>query len=233
MQVSTRRSSPKELARLAEQRGSVGIAYTYSEPLIWFEFLLDCGRAFREAGMKNVLVTNGYINEEPLRELLPLVDAMNIDLKSMDPDFYREVCGGKLEPVLRTIQLAKESGCHVEVTHLLIPGLNDSDEELDRLIGWVWDLGIDTPLHFSAYFPRYKMDRPPTPGSTVAHAWEKARAYLRYVYAGNVYIPGAGDMYCYHCEHVLIRRMGYSIEVPGIRARRCRRCQTEVEMVMD
>jgi pyruvate formate lyase activating enzyme len=130
-----RQLTPEELARLAEStRGqSVGVAYTYSEPLVWYEFVHDCVGLIHERGLVNVLVTNGYINREPFGELLPYIDAVNIDLKAFSSEFYKSVCGGDLEPVLRSIRQAYESGCHVELTTLVVPGLNDSGEEMDSL----------------------------------------------------------------------------------------------------
>jgi len=171
------------------------------------------------------------INEDPLRKLLPYIDAMNIDLKSMNESFYRKICGGSLEDVLRTIEISKQS-CHIEITNLVIPTLNDSEEDLDDLIQLVVQFGVDTPLHFSRYFPHYKMSLPPTPISTLNHAWDKAKKSLRYVYVGNVYIEGASDTYCYHCSEVLIRRSGYSTQIVGLEKKKCKYCGTEVEIVL-
>lgn len=226
--IATQEMTPEELAQLSGRHGSIGIAYTYTEPLVWFEYLMDCGRLVKAAGRVNVLVTNGYINEAPLRELLPLIDAMNVDLKAMDAEYYRKVCRGGLEPVLRTIRLAKESGVHVELTNLIVPSVNDSDEQLDRLISWVAELDENTPMHFSAYFPRYKLDLPATPIDTLKRIHETAKKRLKYVYVGNAYIPGAGDTYCPACGNRLISRRGYSTKISGLRGNACKRCGTRI-----
>lgn len=228
----TQRLSAERLVELARKYRSVGVAYTYTEPLVWYEYLLDACQAIREAGMVNVLVTNGYLNPEPLSQLLALIDALNIDIKSMDDSFYREYCRGTLEPVLRTAKLAKEMGCHVEITNLIIPTLNDSDEHIDRLIEWVaGELGVDTPVHFSRYFPCYQLTIPPTPTSTLQRAYDQARSHLRYVYVGNIFIEGASDTYCYHCNAVLIVRLGYETSLVGISDGHCRECGAKVEIV--
>jgi pyruvate formate lyase activating enzyme len=180
---------PQELVSLALEHRSIGIAYTYTEPLVWFEYLMDACRAAREKGLVNVLVTNGTINAGPLRELLPLVDAMNIDLKSMDAGFYRDVCGGDLNTVLKTIELA-HGHCHVELTNLVISGLNDSDKDMGDLVDWTARLDPLVPLHLSRYFPQYKMDAPPTPEKTLAKFRQTAVQKLKYVYVGNIRIPG-------------------------------------------
>jgi pyruvate formate lyase activating enzyme len=180
--------SPQVLADEAlelKTRGNIGLAFTYNEPLICPEYVLDCARLNRRNGLKNVAVTNGYINREPLERLLPLLDAMNIDLKSFSPEFYRKIAGD-LEEVKRTIALAAEV-CHVEVTTLVVPGENDSTEEMERLSGWLSEISPEIPLHVTRFFPRYKMaDRAPTPVGTVDSLTETARKNLRYVYEGNV-----------------------------------------------
>jgi len=206
-----RELTPGELVRLAEstQGQSVGVAYTYSEPLVWYEFVYDCARLVRERGLVNVLVTNGYINPEPFRELLPYIDAVNIDLKAFSHEFYKSVCGGDLEPVLRSIRQAYESGCHVELTTLVVPGLNDSGEEIDSLATWMAELSPDIPLHVSRYFPNYRMTAPPTPISILQACAEAARTRLHYVYVGNAAVPGGSDTVCPSCGTTVIRRHGY------------------------
>jgi pyruvate formate lyase activating enzyme len=229
--VPTRYLPPEDLAGLAAEGGSIGVSFTYTEPLIWFEYLLDAGAIIHQRGLKNVLVTNGMINEEPLRELLPLIDAMNVDLKSMEEDFYRRVCGGHLREVLRTIEISKQH-CLVEVTNLVIPGLNDTTQQLRRLIDWVAGLGADTPLHFSRYFPHYRMRAPATPVETLRMAWEMAREKLRYVYVGNAHIEGASDTRCHGCSNVLIARQGYVTTITGIGQGRCAKCGAKAEAVL-
>ena len=152
----------EDLLRTARREKSVGIAYTYNEPFIQFEFVLDCAKAFRAAGMKNVLVTNGYVCPEPLSELLPFVDAMNIDLKSMDPAFYRKICGGNLDPVLATIRAAAKA-THVELTTLLYTGHNDADDQVRKVVDFIAETDREIPLHISRYFPQHRATAPPTP----------------------------------------------------------------------
>ena len=229
--VPTRDLSPRQAVEAARRQHSVGIAYTYTEPLVWYEYILDTGSLIREAGMVNVLVTNGYINEEPLLKLLPHIDAMNIDIKSMDDSFYRTHCKGRIAPVLRTARMAKESGCHVEVTNLLIPGLNDSDENIGGFVDWVSDLGVDTPLHFSRYFPHYKCDRPPTPAETLEKAYAHAKKYLRYVYVGNIALPGASNTYCFNCGVPVISRRGYSTDIEHLAGDRCAQCGVHLDLI--
>lgn len=178
---------PEEIVERACASGGIGIAYTYNEPLISFEFVRDCAVLAHEAGLKNVLVTNGYINSKPAAELLPLIDALNIDIKSMDDSFYVEQCGGHLHPVLDFAIQAVESGSHVEITNLLIPGLNDADDLVESLAKWIANhLGRETPLHLSGYYPQYKLSVPATTLKQVQHARESAMESLAYVYMGNM-----------------------------------------------
>ena len=221
---------PAELVDLAVEHRSVGIAFTYTEPLVWFEYLMDACREARERGLVNVLVTNGTINAGPLRDLLPLVDAMNIDLKSMDDGFYRDVCGGDLGTVLKTIELA-HAQCHVELTNLVIPGLNDSDKDIENLVGWTAGLDPLIPLHLSRYFPQYKMDAPPTPEKTLAKFRQMAIQKLKYVYVGNIRIDGAEDTHCPQCGNLLIARQGYTITITGIKNRACAKCGRAADII--
>lgn len=225
-EADRRQFTPEELARLAESvRGqSVGVAYTYSEPLVWYEFVYDSARLMHERGLLNVLVTNGYINPEPLRELLPYVDAVNIDLKAFSQKFYQSVCGGDLEPVLGSIRQAYESGRHVELTTLVVPGLNDSKDEMDALASWIARLSPDIPLHISRYFPSYRMTAPPTPMSTLQMCMETARARLHYVYVGNAGIPGGSDTVCPVCNETVIRRHGHARVELLLRGASCPAC---------
>ena len=183
--------TPQELCSLAldlRARGNIGIAFTYNEPLVGWEFVRDTARLFHENGMKTVLVTNGMASQEILQELLPCIDAMNIDLKGFTEDFYREFVGGDLNMVKDFISAAAE-GCHVEITKLIIPGKNDSESEMRRMAAWIASLrggtGKDIPLHVSRYFPRYKWTAPATSVKTVYRLAETAREKLDYVYTGN------------------------------------------------
>ena len=183
----TRDCPPETLVREAlrlRAQGNIGVAYTYNEPLVGYEYVRDCASLVRRAGMVNVLVTNGTAEEKPWRALLPLLDAVNIDLKGFSETWYRHL-GGDLETVKRSIALAAAS-CHVEVTTLVVPGENDSEEEMRALSAWLASVDPAIPLHVSRFFPRHHMqDRPPTPVSAVYRLAEVARAQLRYVYTGN------------------------------------------------
>ena len=202
-------ATPDDLVRLARDEDSVGIAFTYSEPLVWYEFVKDTARAVRAAGLKNVLVTNGFLNAEPLTELLPWIDAANIDLKSMDPRFYRKVCKARLEPVLDAIRQFHAAGVHLELTNLIIPGYNDSDAQLGELADFVAGLDRAIPLHFSAYHPAWKMDAPATPRETLLRAREIAARKLDWVYLGNVATAEGRDSTCSVCGQVLVERRSF------------------------
>ncbi len=220
-----------ELVRAARESGSVGISYTYNEPMIWIEFVADCARAFREAGLANVLVTNGFVNPEPLAALLPLVDAMNIDLKSMDPVFYRRICGGTLEPVLETIRTSAKS-THVEITNLLVTGENDSDEAIRRVVDFVAGIDREIPLHLSRYFPQHRMSAPPTPPGRLDAAYRIGLEKLRYVYVGNFHLPGAEDTRCPACGATVVRRTGYRTAAVGLAGTRCAACSSPLRFVV-
>lgn len=228
--------TPEGVLLLLQKQGPpdcIGVAYTYSEPLVWYEFVLPASRLVRQAGYKNVLVTNGFINEEPLQQLLPYIDALNIDVKGFTDRFYRRIVHGRYQPVLRTAVLAKEAGCHVEITTLLIPGLNDSEAELEDLTDWVVRaLGPDTPLHFSRYFPNYRLQLEPTPLATLRRAWEIARRKLPYVYLGNVADAEAATTYCPACHRPVIERYGYRVRLTGLEGRRCKACGEELPIVV-
>lgn len=173
-------------ALLTVKNGNIGIAYTYNEPSIWYEYVYEASILAREKGLANVLVTNGFISRDPLEQLLPYIDAMNIDVKAYTETFYNEICRGSLNNVKETVEAAA-GRCHVEVTTLVIPGLNDSVEEIGELASWLASISREIPLHLSRFFPNYKMtDIPPTPVDTLTRAREKAMGHLKYVYLGNV-----------------------------------------------
>jgi len=182
----TQKITPQEAVAKARQLNSFGIAYTYNEPFIWYEFVYDTARLAHQEGLKNVLVTNGYVNQKPLEELIGLIDAMNIDVKSMEEPFYQKYCQGKLAPVLQAAEFSAKR-CELEITNLIIPGLNDRREDFQKLADWVAEkLGENTPLHFSRYFPAYKTNIPPTLIETLELAKEIAKKKLQRVYLGNV-----------------------------------------------
>ena len=229
----TQFATPEDLVQLAIRERSFGISYTYTEPLIWYEYVLDTAKIAKEKGLANVLVTNGYVHEQPLKELLPHIDAMNIDLKSMDDDFYRKICKAKLPYVLKAIELSHRAGVHVEITNLVIPTLNDSEEQIRRLVDFVAGISDRTPLHFSRYFPSYEMNLPPTPLETLQKAFLLAKRKLKYVYVGNAQIPNTSNTYCPVCNNLLIKRDGYYTSVAGIEGKKCEKCGTAADVVID
>ncbi len=225
-------NTPKQVVEVALAQNSLGIAYTYSEPLVWFEFVRDTAREARAAGLKNVLVTNGFLNPEPLADILPLIDAANIDLKSMDDGFYRKICKAGLEPVLAAIRQFHAAGVHLELTNLLIPGHNDSDEQISRVVDFVAGLDVNIPLHFSAYRPAWKMDAPPTPRSTLLRALKLAREVLPWVYLGNIAGAEGRDTFCPDCGAALINRAVAQAQVYLMENGRCPGCDRLLPIVM-
>ncbi|MEO0091622.1 MAG: AmmeMemoRadiSam system radical SAM enzyme [candidate division WOR-3 bacterium] len=220
--IDGRYISPQQLIKIAQEYPTVGIAYTYTEPLIWFEYLLDVTKLARKHGLKNVLVTNGMINPEPFQELLPWIDALNIDLKSSDESFYQEFVKGNLSAVKKTIELAKKH-CHTELTNLIIPTKNDSKESLENLVNYVASLGKDTVLHFSRYFPNYQLDIPMTPAEKLKQALLIAKEKLDYVYVGNI-LGFDNNTYCPNCKNLLIDRDYFTAKIVGIEDSQCKRC---------
>ena len=187
-EVATHFLAPEEAVAKAKEflpLGNVGIAYTYSEPLMWFEYVLETAKLAKEAGLKNVLVTNGYLNPQPLKELLPFLDAVNLDIKAFTQEFYEKLCQGRLAPVLHSAKLLA-SNCHLEVTTLLIPQQNDSPEEIAELAQWIAQLDRQIPLHLTRYFPNYKLQTSATARETMLRAKKVAEEYLDYVYLGNI-----------------------------------------------
>jgi pyruvate formate lyase activating enzyme len=199
--------APEKAVEMATGVGerNIGLAYTYSEPGVWYEYVLDTAKIAREQGLKNVLVTNGFINPRPLAQLLPYIDAFNIDVKAFNDRYYREVCSGRLADVRRTVETVAGSA-HVEVTCLVVPGVNDSTAELAAMAKWLAGLNKDIPLHFTRYFPNYKMTAPPTPVATLAEACDTARRHLNYVYLGNVGAEGV-NTHCPTCDQLVIDRL--------------------------
>ncbi|MCP4645960.1 MAG: AmmeMemoRadiSam system radical SAM enzyme, partial [bacterium] len=222
---------PDRIPELAKQHGCRSVAYTYTDPVVFYEYTMDsCIRA-REAGLRNALVTAGYINRDPMAALCEHVDAANIDLKFMSDRLYREICGGTLKPVQETLVLAKSLGVMVEVTNLVIPTLNDSEEDVRALCQWVaGNMGADTPIHFSRFHPDHRMKNlPPTPASTLDRAKDIAEAEgLRYVYIGNVMREDGGTTRCHSCGATLVDRRGYVVRENRIRNGVCPDCGTEV-----
>ena len=231
--VETTYLDPSVLPQIGKRHGSIGLAYTYTEPLIWFEYLMDAAPAVRQAGLVNVLVSNGYINPEPLEQLLPWIDAFNIDLKGMRPEFYRQVCKGKLEPVLEVIRLVAASSSHLELTNLVIPDLNDTVDDFHKLGNFIASVDPGIPLHLSAYHPSHQMANPPTPTATLERAYRIMKTYVSHCFVGNMEIPGCSDSCCRSCGRVLIERSWYRVRSSGIDDRgACRECGTPSHIVL-
>jgi pyruvate formate lyase activating enzyme len=225
--------SPAEIVAQAKSADGIGIAYTYNEPLVSFEFVYDCALLAREAGLKNVLVTNGYIESSPASELLPLIDAINVDVKSMDDRFYHEKCRGHLAPVLKLAVDAAACGCHVEITNLVIPDQNDDDALIIKLADWIANsLGEMTPLHLSGYRPHYKSTSPATTEAHLSRAYNIAREKLSYVYLGNIATDEGQLTRCPHCHATQIERFGYTTQVVGIEGGRCVSCGHPADIVI-
>lgn len=227
------RFTPEEVVARAKETGCRSIAYTYTEPTIFFEYAYDCARLASAAGLKNVFVTNGYMT----REALDLIDgdlhAANVDLKGFTDEYYRSVVGARLEPVLDTIRRMVERGIWVEVTTLLIPGRNDGGEELRRLAAWLAALDPDIPWHVSRFHPTYRMlDVPPTPTASIERALRIGREEgLHFVYGGNVVGHDSESTRCPGCGHVVIERRGFAIQRTRLDGDRCRECGVQIPLV--
>lgn len=212
------------------------ISYTYSEPITFYEYVFDTATLARQTGLKNILVSNGYINTEPLQKLATVIDAANIDLKSFNDKTYLKLTGGKLEPVLDTLKTLKEQKVWLEITNLVVPDYTDKLDEIREMCKWLAANGFsDTPLHFSRFTPMYKLEQlPPTPVSILEKAWETAREEgIDYVYIGNVPGTHASDTYCSNCGRKVVERKGYTITANNIEEGRCKFCNSVVSGVWD
>lgn len=222
--------SPDEVVREAERSGSKSISYTYTEPTIFFEFAYDCARLAREKGIKNVFVSNGYTSPEATRLVAPYLDGNNIDVKG-DEAFYRKIVGGRLQPVLDTIKLMKELGVWVEVTTLIIPNHNDSDDFLKRIADFIRSVDTAMPWHVTQFYPTHKLlDQPRTPVSTLRKAREIGlKAGLKYVYEGNVPGEGGENTYCPSCKAAVIERFGFTLTEVRMQNALCPTCGTRID----
>ena len=226
--------SSGDVLRLAKTHNSTGIAYTYNEPLINYEWTLETAEVFHSQGLKNVLVTNGYINEPPWTEILKWTDAANIDVKSFCDKFYRKVCGGQLEPVLRSVEIMHKADKHIELTYLIIPGENDTTEEIKKFVDWVAIIDDRIPVHFSRYTPHYRSSAPATPLETMETARKTAMEKLKFVYLGNVWEQDSGSTYCPGCRNILVERQGWRTEIKGLSAGGCcKKCNAKINIVLN
>jgi len=213
-----------------------GIALTYNEPTIWWEYAYDVFKIAKEKNLYTVFVTNGYINEEPLEEIAKYLDAANIDTKSMSKEFYKEICKARLEPVLQACKLYKEKGVHIELTYLVIPRKNDGIEDIKKYCRWVLEeLGEEQIVHFTAFYPHYKMlDLPPTPFKKLLEIYNIAkREGLHFVYLGNVPHGDYENTYCPNCGNLLIERHGFSAKIKGLDGEKCSKCGAKIPVVID
>jgi pyruvate formate lyase activating enzyme len=226
--------SPEELVEKTLTSGSKTIAYTYTEPTIFFELAYDTAKIAKEKGIKNVFVTNGFMTVEAIEKIAPYLDAANVDLKSFDDGFYKNYCGARLQPVLESLKKMKELGIWVEVTTLIIPTLNDSDEELSNIARFIHSLGNETPWHISRFHPQYKMTGlQPTPLSTLQRAKQiGTEAGLKYVYTGNVPGDEGENTYCSNCGNLIIGRYGFRVDTLNLRGSQCSTCGTEMEGIL-
>ena len=228
--IQLREADIGELLALARTYNSVGIAYTYNEPLINFEFVRDCAEEFHKNSLKNVLVTNGFINEKALASLLPFIDAANIDIKFFRQDFYKKYCGGNLGDVMRSVEMFVKAGKHIELTLCVIPGLNDNENDFREMVNWIWALAPSIPLHISRYFPAYKYSAQPTSLKTLNRLRDIAVQKLDFVYQGNV--SGQTGTYCPSCKTLLISREGYRTEIKALNGNSCANCGAALPIVL-
>ncbi|OGS46004.1 MAG: AmmeMemoRadiSam system radical SAM enzyme [Elusimicrobia bacterium RIFOXYD2_FULL_34_15] len=228
---------PEEIVKLAKRSKSKIIAYTYAEPTIFYEYMIEISSIAKKEGLKNVVVSCGFINQEPLKKLLKYVDAYKIDLKGFSDKYYEDIVGARLEPVLETIKTIKKSGVHLEIVNLVIPTLNDNPEEVRKMCQWlVKNVGTNVPLHFSRFHPDYKMmNYPSTPLSTVENLRKIAMAEgLKYVYLGNVAPGNEGEnTYCPKCKKLLIERLGFDVIQNNIMKGKCVFCSQKINGVWE
>lgn len=204
---------------------NIGIAFTYNEPSIWFEYVMDTAILAKEENLQTVFVTNGFMTSDAADEYLKVIDAFNVDLKAFDNDFYRKLTGAGLKPVLETLVKIRKSGRHLEITTLVIPGKNDMESQMEEEVKWIAsELGKDTPLHLSRYFPMYKRDDPATPENKLVELHEIARSHLNYVYLGNINTLKGQDTFCPGCGSIITKRRGYQVSSTGTSDGSCLKC---------
>lgn len=232
--IAGERMDPEQVVAEALSTGCRSISYTYTEPTMFYEYAFDSAKIAKEKGVYNNFVTNGYIEEKPLEAIRPYLDAANIDLKSISDEFYKKVCGARVDGVLASIKKYKELGIWIELTTLVIPKYNDSDEEFRAIAAFIRDeTGVDTPWHVSAFYPTYKLtDSTRTPAKTL----ERARqigidAGLRYVYTGNIPGMDGENTFCYNCKRVVIKRHGFTVTEYNIKDGACRFCEAKIDGV--
>jgi pyruvate formate lyase activating enzyme len=207
--------SPDDLVNVAlQQKESVGVAFTYNEPVIWFEYILELAPLLKNNNLKTVLVSNGYINKQPLKELLPFIDAFNIDVKGFSKKFYKSYLQAKFKPLLKNLEAIKKYNKHLEITFLLIPNVSDNESDFKQMVSFIKNnLGSNTPLHISRYFPRYKSTMAATDPKDIHHFYSIAKSELPYVYMGNLQSNEGGNTHCGNCNTLLIERKAYATKI--------------------
>ena len=230
--IPGRFETPENIVKRAIEKNCKSISYTYTEPTIFFEYAYDTSIIAKKNKLKNIFVTNGYMSREALDMVSPYLDAANVDLKSFSDEFYKKNTGGRLKPVLNNIKYMKELGIWIEVTTLLIPGLNDSKKELEQIAGFLRDTGREIPWHISAYYPQYKSKIAPTPYKKIIEAVDIGKnAGLLYVYGGNVTYPGLENTFCPECGNEIITRKGFNIARSDINGNKCSKCDFKIDGV--
>jgi pyruvate formate lyase activating enzyme len=209
---------------------NIGIAFTYNEPVIWFEFIRDVALKAKKKGLRIVMVSNGFVNRDPLAEIISFTDAFNIDLKAFNNNFYKSLAGAQLDPVKKALRQISDSGKHLEVTTLIIPGQNDDEKEMEYESEWIaGELGRDTPLHLSRYFPMFKREDPTTPVDTIKRLAEIASKHLHYVYSGNIASDNDQNTKCPKCGKTVTRRSGYNVNIQNLDKKgNCTGCGTPI-----
>lgn len=218
-----------DLALETRESGSIGVAFTYNEPSIWYEYIMDVAPLLQEKGLKLVLVSNGYLQKEPLEKLVPFIDAINVDVKAFRESFYQKFCQGSLKYVMETVERLVGK-THLEISTLLIPGENDMIEDIKELSQWLARMDKNIVLHLSRYYPAYKLNLPPTSVDTILVAQETAREYLPFVYTGNV-LNIENNTYCPDCGNLLIKRNNYDTDICGIKWERCSNCKRILDFI--
>ncbi len=232
LEAGTSYRSPEDTVKMAIASESIGIAYTYSEPTVWFEYVKDTAILARENGLKNVLVTNGYVNPAPLEEFCGFIDAMNIDLKCYNTEAYRSVLKGGLEPVKNTIRKAYELGCFIEITTLIVTDINNNLDELMEIAEFIASIDKRIPWHLSRYYPSYKYSKPATDVDFLTDVWESAIEILDYVFTGNLHPTDArSDTVCPKCHTVVISRNGYHTVIKELEKGKCAQCGCELGII--
>ena len=234
-EISLREIMPEDAVKLAKEYKCKSIAWTYNEPTMWLEYTIDSAKLARKNDLKSVYVTNGYMTEESLEMIGPYLDAANVDLKGMSEQFYKELCDARMQPVLDNIKRIYDKKIHMEITNLMIPGYNDSEEHINALVNFMVDeIGVEVPLHFTRFFPYYEMKNvPPTAVADLEKAYKIAGdAGMKYVYIGNVPSGKGENTYCHSCGEILVERDGYQIMADSLKKdKKCPNCGTGVDIV--